>query len=255
MEGVPVMTQHEHGRPNTGATDGDQLATSARQQADQARREAGSVTEEVRGAARDAMGEARRAGEAIKNEATGLAGSVKQHVGAQVEAQKDGVAERVANVAKQFHGAADGLRDREAWLADLLDRGARELDGFAQELRQRDVRSILGGVESLAHRHPALFMGTAVALGFALTRMVRGGASDVARSATYRDDYAAEGRGYQAGTSGYAGSYIDEDASRPDVGVSSMGGGHLGPSTGHTGTTLGGANDPSSPGAVRGSNI
>jgi hypothetical protein len=247
------MTQHEFGRATTGTTGSDQLATSARQQADQARREAGSVAEEVRGAARDAMGEARRAGEVIKNEATGLAGSVKQHVAAQAEAQKDGVAERVASVAQQFHGAADGLRDREAWLADLVDRGARELDGFAQELRQRDVRSILGGVESLAHRHPALFMGTAVALGFALTRMVRGGAADTARS--YHDDYASQRPSYQPGTGAYAGSYAEGAGSRSDVGTSSVGAGHLGASTSPTGGTPGSVSDPASPGAIRGSNI
>ena len=53
-----------------------------------------------------------------------------------------------------------------------MGRGADELGGIADEIRRNDVAGLLGSVEVFARRQPALFMGAAVALGFALTRFV-----------------------------------------------------------------------------------
>jgi hypothetical protein len=223
------------------------------------------VADEARGAARDVMAEARRTGSALKSEATGLVGEVRQQLASQVESQKDGLADRIAAVAQQVYGTAEDLRGREAWLADLVDRGARQLDEFAADLKHRDVRSVVGGVETLAHRHPALFVGTAVAVGFALTRMIRGGASDVRGEygRSYRGDtsqtYGTEGRGY-----GAVGAYVDEgDASHPDLATrTSRGTGFEAATTtaagsvstpAGAGTVTGGPSVPG--GAVRGSNV
>lgn len=257
-----MMTQHDHGQSHAGGADADRLTAEARAQSDQARREAGSVADEARGAARDVAGEARRAGEAIKQEATGLAGTVKQQLASQAQAQKAQVAERISTVAQHFQHTAEELRGREAWLAELLDRGSRQLDGFAQGLRERDLRSMVGEVENLAHRHPALFMGTAVALGFALSRMVRAGSAEERyryESERYRyggaygssgyagagasgyetagSGYGAAGGRYESGTTGSTGSYVDEDASRPDVGVSPVRSEGFGSAPGYTSAT------------------
>lgn len=186
------MTQHELGRAPGDRDEADKLRRSAEAQADATRRAAGSVAEEVRGAGEDVLGEARRAGAAMRDETEGLVGSVRQQLVSHAQAQKDSLADRLAVVARQVHGTAEGMRDREAWLADLVDRGAVEIDGLADELRRRDVRSLMGGVETLASRHPAVFVGTAVAMGFALSRMMRGAAEPAAR--------------------GYGGGYAHDDA-------------------------------------------
>ena len=55
-------------------------------------------------------------------------------------------------------------------------------------MERSDVAGILGSAEVFARRQPALFMGAAVALGFALTRVVRTGALDEGRG-TYRSPY------------------------------------------------------------------
>src|SRR5512132_3377035 len=67
------------------------------------------------------------------------------------------------------------LRAQEAWLGNLLGRGADELASIAEEMRRNDVAGLLGSVEVFARRQPALFMGATVALGFALTRFIGGG--------------------------------------------------------------------------------
>lgn len=262
------MTQQELGRSGTGpgSTSFETQSTTG-----EARREAGSVVQEARGAARDVADEARRVGERAKSEAAGLVGTVRSQIAEQAEAQKAGVADRVASVASHLHHSADDLRDREGWLADLIDRGARELDGFADELKRRDVRGLLGGVESFAHRHPAVFIGSAVAVGFALSRMVRSGAEESYRGrASYGGGsevgYAGSGRSYPgaqrvgptypsaaeptAGVGGAAatvgtGSYIDPRNERPDLGPSTTPASSrpVGVTGGNSGTGTGGGSN------------
>ena len=132
------------------------------------------VVREGAGAARDVAGEARAVGSALREEAAGLGDSLRQGLSRQVERQKDGVAERIAALALRAERGAEELRGEEAWLAGLLGRGARELHMVAEEIRGHDVADLVGSVEVLARRQPALFTGAAVALGFALARVVRG---------------------------------------------------------------------------------
>ena len=132
------------------------------------------VGQEAAGAARDVADEARAAGSTLRGEVAGLGDSLKQGLSRQVERQKDGIADRIANIADRAERSADELRDQEAWLASLLGRGARELHGVAEEIRDNDMGDLLDSVEVFARRQPALFTGAAVALGFALSRVVRG---------------------------------------------------------------------------------
>ena len=60
--------------------------------------------------------------------------------------------------------------------------GAR---GVAKDMERSDVAGILGSAEVFARRQPALFVGAAVALGFALTRVARSG-QDPRDEADYR---------------------------------------------------------------------
>lgn len=133
------------------------------------------VTDELRGAVRDAAGEVRAAGAALRDEASGLGGTIKQGLTAQAERRKNVVADRLAAVAERVQRTADELGDNEPWLGDLVARGARELEDVAGELRDRDLAGLLSSVEVFARRQPALFMGASVALGFAMTRVVTAG--------------------------------------------------------------------------------
>lgn len=122
-------------------------------------------------------GEARRelgeTGARLAGEARSMAGAAGRALEAGATTGKERVADRVAHVAERLQGQAAELREDEAWLADLVDRGARQLGSLAEEMRQRDFRGMLDQVESFGRQQPALFTGAAVALGFALTRFAR----------------------------------------------------------------------------------
>jgi hypothetical protein len=239
------MMQHDHERAGTGSDTSGRISETTRTQAQQAgneaRREARGVTEEAKGAARDVMDEARATGSTLKQEAKGLTGSLKEGLSAQARAQKDNVADRIGSIAERVHQTADDLRDREGWLAGLMDRGAQELDGIADDIRRSDVSSLLDSVEVFARRQPALFMGASVALGFALSRVARSGGESrygrhEDRSPYGRGDYGYGGaedyRPTAATTgSGYGAGYVDDRPERPDLGQTwpQAGTGHASP--------------------------
>ena len=137
--------------------------------------QASGMVDVVKGAAHDVAEQARAAGSSLLDEASSLGGTVKQGLSDQVERQKNGIADRLSAVAERAQASASDLRDQEAWLGNLLGRGADELQGIAEEIRRNDVAGLLGSVEVFARRQPALFMGATVALGFALARFVGSG--------------------------------------------------------------------------------
>ena len=163
----------------------------------------GGVTEEIKGAAGDMAREVRAAGETVRQEVSDLGSTIKQGLSDQVERQKNGIADRLSAVAERAQTSASDLRGQEAWLGNLLGRGADELASIAEEIRRNDVPGLLGSVEVFARRQPALFMGATVALGFALTRFIGGGPTDADTSREHigRSDHTRPdlGRPYDAG--------------------------------------------------------
>ena len=208
------MSQHEQQRSGSVQAEADRLKRDADATAQRAQGEARNIAGEAKGAARDVAGEAREIGSTVKSEALGVVSAVRQGLADKAEEQKDGVADRIGAIADRAHSTADELRDREAWLAGLIDRGARELDGFADAVRHRDISTMWGSLESFGRRQPALFMGAAVAAGFALTRLVRAsmerqyhqaytsGVSHGRGDYGSRTTYAAGGASYPAGRGG-----------------------------------------------------
>lgn len=128
---------------------------------------------EVANATDKVVEEAKRATATAKAEAADLVGTAREQGMRQMEAGRERVAERLESFADSIEGASRDLRPNEAWLADLLDRGAKELNGLAGTLQNRDVSSLIDGLQSFARRQPALFAGASVALGFAAVRLAK----------------------------------------------------------------------------------
>lgn len=95
--------------------------------------------------------------------------------------QKDGVADRIDELAQSVHKAGEPFAGQQEWIADAIERGATELQSFASSLRDNDVGSLARQVGSLAQRKPALFAGICLAGGIALARVGKLVAADLSR--------------------------------------------------------------------------
>ena len=135
-------------------------------------REAGAAVKEM---AQDAS----TRGAALAGE---VAGNVKDQVLLAAKESKDGLAGRLKDMAGAVHRSGEQLEDQQDWLAQLVERGADELGNLASTVRSNDLRGLVGKLEDIARRQPVLFVGAAMAVGFASARLGKVALAGASRS-------------------------------------------------------------------------
>ena len=135
-------------------------------------REAGAAVKEM---AQDAS----TRGAALAGE---VAGNVKDQVLSAAEEGKDGMAGRLEDMAGAVHRSGEQLEGQQDWLAQLVERGADELGNLASTVRSNDLRGLVGKLEDIARRQPVLFVGAAMAVGFASARLGKVAIAGASRS-------------------------------------------------------------------------
>ena len=140
---------------------------------------ASEVPHQAKAAADEIAAEARHAGQTVSEQAAEFANTARDELARQAAGRKDEVAEGISSLADRVRASAGNLRRDEAWLADLLDEGGRQLGSLAETLKRRDLGSLIGTLERFARREPAVFAGASVALGFAAARLAKSTAERV----------------------------------------------------------------------------
>jgi hypothetical protein len=102
-----------------------------------------------------------------------VVGEVKDQAVSATHTAKDGIADRLDDVAKAIHSSGAKLEGHQDWIAHIVERGSRELGALASTLRTNDLHGLLGKLDDLARRQPAVFVGAAMAAGFAAVRLGR----------------------------------------------------------------------------------
>ncbi len=144
-----------------GALDGAKTAGDAAEQAAGQAREAGA----------DAVGHAKDVARDAKDRAGALASDAKETATSAAETQKDNLAGQLDSFADAVHRSGEQLEGEQDWIAKLVKRGGDELGALADTLRANDLQSLVGNLDGLARRQPALFLGASVIAGFALARV------------------------------------------------------------------------------------
>jgi hypothetical protein len=102
-----------------------------------------------------------------------VVGEVKDQAVSATHTAKDGIADQLDDVAKAIHSSGEQLEGHQDWIAHIVERGSKELGGLASTLRTNDLHGLLGKLDDLARRQPAVFVGAAMAAGFAAVRLGR----------------------------------------------------------------------------------
>jgi hypothetical protein len=110
-----------------------------------------------------------------------LTSQIKDRAAAAVSEKKDGLADRIEDLARTVHNSGDQFAGKQDWVAGAIERGATELGALATSLRENDLSSLLTQVSTLARKQPALFIGASFVAGFAVARIGKMVASDVSR--------------------------------------------------------------------------
>ena len=129
------------------------------------------VGDQARQAGSQALGEAQEVAQSAASRGAALSGTAKEQALSAVEDQKGALADRLEDVARAVHRSGEQLEGHQDFVAHLVERGAAELSVLANTLRSNDLRGLLGNLQDLAQRQPALFAGASLAAGFALARV------------------------------------------------------------------------------------
>ena len=109
--------------------------------------------------------------------AESLLGDIKSELGAAAGARGEQIADSLEEAAEAVKRSGEQLQGHQDWIAELVESGAEELKSLAASVRDKNFDGLLTHFEDLARRQPALFLGAAMAAGFALVRLGKAGLS------------------------------------------------------------------------------
>jgi hypothetical protein len=97
---------------------------------------------------------------------SGIMGRVRERAAAQLNTQKDRATDGVGNVVQVVRNATRELRDQHhETMAEYIDRTVEQVERFSSRLKNKDVKELVQDAQTLARRQPAIFIGSAFALG------------------------------------------------------------------------------------------
>lgn len=110
-----------------------------------------------------------------------LARQAKQKFAGTLYSQKDAAADFVAQLAETVQRSGERFEGQQGWIASAVGRGADELNTLAGSIRDKNLDELASEVGAFARRRPALFIGAALAMGFAAGRLGKVVAGDLSR--------------------------------------------------------------------------
>jgi hypothetical protein len=136
---------------------------------------ANSGTSSVAGGVVDS---AKQAANQAKEAASHVIDQAKDQATSRADQQRQTAASGFEAVAHAFRSMGDDLRNREQgpvaeYAAELGHAIGGHVERLANYLRERDVRRVVSDAEDFARRSPAVFLGTAFALGLAASRFLK----------------------------------------------------------------------------------
>jgi hypothetical protein len=107
-----------------------------------------------------------------------LASQARQTANQQAESRfstgKTRATQTIGSVAQTLHSSSQQLRDsQQAGIGKWADQAANKLEEVSRYLENASLNDVATRVESFARREPAMFIGSAVALGFLGARFLK----------------------------------------------------------------------------------
>lgn len=106
--------------------------------------------------------------------ARALAGGAQRRTASQLDRGKQRAAATLGSVASSLLNSGSQLRDDAEEIAgEYVERAARGVERAARYVEDADLRQMIDDVEALGRKRPAVFVGTAFAIGLVLGRLMR----------------------------------------------------------------------------------
>lgn len=127
----------------------------------------------------------------VRGEASKLRGQATDKARSAAEDGKLRATDTLDSFARSIHDVAGNIEEQVGpQLAQYAHRAADTLDEFSTTLRNKSVDELVDDARSFVRRSPAIAIGAAVAVGFALSRFLKATASETPRGG--RNSYAID---------------------------------------------------------------
>ena len=114
----------------------------------------------------------------------GIVERVRERASAQLTTQKDRATDGLGSVAQAVRQTTSGLRDQQHdTVAGYVEQAADQLERFSNRLKDKDINELVRDAQDLARRQPALFIGSAFAVGLIGARFFKSSQPDEGRIA------------------------------------------------------------------------
>ncbi|MGH9309596.1 MAG: hypothetical protein ACRD1U_09500 [Vicinamibacterales bacterium] len=114
----------------------------------------------------------------------GIVDRVREKANAQLATQKDRATDGLGTVAQAVRQTTSQLRDQHHdTVAGYIEQAADQLERFSTRLKEKNVNELVRDAQDLARRQPALFIGSAFAVGLIGARFLKSSRADDGRIA------------------------------------------------------------------------
>src|SRR6188508_2479721 len=129
----------------------------------------------------------------------GLMDRVRQGANSQLSSQKNKATDGIGTVAQAVRQTTQHLRDQQhETIARYVDEAANQLERVSNQLRDKDVGELMQDAQRFARRRPAVFIGSAFAIGLLGARFLKS-SRDRRYGGNGRNSYARSSTGYSTG--------------------------------------------------------
>jgi hypothetical protein len=102
-----------------------------------------------------------------------VADQAKQQVTSQLESQKERAVDGLMTLAQALRQTSQHLQEQEQGaIGEYVGRAAERVEDVCDHLRSRDVAQLVAETQAFARRRPGMFVGAALAVGFAGARFL-----------------------------------------------------------------------------------
>ena len=121
-----------------------------------------------------------QSGRSSSSESQGsIAGKVRERATAQLTVQKDRALDGLGGVAQAVRGTTQSLREQQHdTIAGYVEQAADQIERLSRNLKGKGVGELVSDAQRLARRQPALFVGSAIAIGLLGARFFKSSSPD-----------------------------------------------------------------------------
>ena len=130
---------------------------------------------------------------------SGVMARVRETANAQLASQKERATDGLGSVVQAVRQSTQQLRDQQHdTVAQYVEQAANHLERFSQRLKNKDINELLTDAQQMARRQPALFIGSAFAIGLLGARFIKSSSpgSDYQGVQQYGSDSRWQTQGY-----------------------------------------------------------